>query len=242
MKLRLLTARDSSSNVAPTVDIVMPNSENNNIVTRSVADEKPAMNQETTVAKSEANNEPTATEAEQTKPATIEQPVVTEEPKTSKQPAATTEQPITTAAPSQTTNQQSIISVPTTQLYTTQSIVAVIPTYIYTDPEAPCFLMSGHATRYTTPDWYTALPISVQDSYSADAASATDFCTTTPKPIPQAPKGLPSWLVGAAVGGAAGGTLLISVIVLLIKHRCQSRGDKRNGLSGEARITLQSRM
>lgn len=240
MSLRFLGVRDSGSDVAPTVDIVVPNSENNNIATDSVADEAPATNQETTVVKSEANNEPTVTKADQTEPATTEQPVVTDEPKTSEQPAATTEQPITTeepltsttAAPSQTTNQQSTISVPTTQLYTTQSIEAVIPTHVFTDPEAPCFLMSGHATKYITPDWYTALPISVQDSYSANAVSATDLCSTTPRPIPQVNKGLPPSLIGAAVGGAAGGTLLLSVIVLLIKHRRKGRGDKHNGGEG----------
>ncbi|VUC36348.1 unnamed protein product [Clonostachys rosea] len=171
------------------------------------------------------------------KPSTSTKPTSTVPPTTSQTSTSsdnrTTELISTTTSASSTTSSTEIstsntISTDTSLSATTtidQDLAAIlqtaIPTSAQTDPEARCFLMSGHATQYTTPAWYTTLPSDLQSYYASATveASATAQCTPTntpPKPASQE-SALPAPAIGALIGAAAFVAGVVTLLILLAR-------------------------
>ncbi|KAK7219681.1 hypothetical protein V2G26_007684 [Clonostachys chloroleuca] len=218
-----------SSSSKPSAAVQTAQSDKSTTV-KSATSDKP-----TTSAEPTTSEQPTSTSARpktttSDKPSTSTKPTSTTQPTTSR--SSTTSDKRTSDTDSitthPTTTSSSSISTDTSLIATTtieQDLAAIlqtaIPTSAQTDPEARCFLLSGHASQYTTPSWYTTLPGDLQSYYASATieASATSHCTPTnaPSKVTSQESAVPAPIVGAVIGAAAFVAGVVTLLILLAR-------------------------
>ncbi|CAG9993139.1 unnamed protein product [Clonostachys byssicola] len=218
-----------SSSSKPSAAVQTAQSDKSTTVKSATSDKPTTSEQPTSTSarpKTTTSDKPTTTD----KPSTSAKPTSTAQPTTSQ--SSTTSDKRKTDTVSTTTSllstSSSSISTDTSLIVTTtmtQDLAAILQTAIpnsaQTDPEARCFLLSGHASQYTTPSWYTTLPGELQSYYASATveASATAHCTPTnalPKATSQE-SGVPAPIVGAVIGGAAFVAGVVTLLILLAR-------------------------
>uniref|UniRef100_A0A8H7TSS8 Uncharacterized protein n=1 Tax=Bionectria ochroleuca TaxID=29856 RepID=A0A8H7TSS8_BIOOC len=224
-----------SSSSKPSVAVQTAQSDKSTTV-KSATSDKP-----TTSAEPTTSEQPTSTSAGP-KTTTSDRPTTSDKPSTSTKPSSTAQPTVSQSSTTSDKRKSETVSITTSISHTssssiptdtslavtttiTQDLAAIlqtaIPTSAQTDPEARCFLLSGHASQYTTPSWYATLPSDLQSYYASATveALATAHCTPTnaPSKVTSQESGVPAPIVGAVIGAAAFVAGVVTLLILLAR-------------------------
>lgn len=123
----------------------------------------------------------------------------------------------------------------TTNLPNTASLLSDlqsgVPTTAQADPAAACFLNTSYTAFYSTPAWYTALPVSAQSYFSSLNAGNVTACTASPLPGTQN-SGLSPGAEGGIAVGAIAGAALVGLLLWFLIAKCMASSSSETAASG----------